>query len=377
MFHKKVELTELFYDLVFVYAISQMTSLIHHLHEGVVTMGAFLSFLVALLVLVNTWMLQMVYTNRYGKNSFRNIAFMLVSMMMVLALSHTFTTNWAEGTQFYSFILLVAGLTVVPLLQYFWEFFRAKDANNRRFTRFYILMLTARLILLLLSLLFPFSIAATLSFIVILTTTLTPLIFTKLLSEVPINFPHIIERLSLLVIITFGEMLIGIAPYFKPSLFSWNSIWIFLIVANLFMFYIVEIDHLIDEKKKNITGNALIYYHYPIFTGLGMITVSLSFFRDEEVGHNFLLLFLFAGLSLFYAGVLLSSLYNKKEHRLQGKWLIGMIATFVIGFVVTTFYQEKLNSLLVWTSLVTLALTVILIVFNVTRQSHTELEKKF
>lgn len=34
MKHKKVELTELFYDLVYVYAISQITGLIHHLHTA-------------------------------------------------------------------------------------------------------------------------------------------------------------------------------------------------------------------------------------------------------------------------------------------------------------------------------------------------------
>lgn len=31
--HKKVELTELFYDLVYVYTISQLTSIIHHGHD--------------------------------------------------------------------------------------------------------------------------------------------------------------------------------------------------------------------------------------------------------------------------------------------------------------------------------------------------------
>lgn len=37
--HKNVEFTELFYDLVFVYAISKTTELIHYLHGGVVGGG--------------------------------------------------------------------------------------------------------------------------------------------------------------------------------------------------------------------------------------------------------------------------------------------------------------------------------------------------
>ena len=43
--HKNVEFTELFYDLVFVYAISKTTELIHHLHGGVVGGEAFFAFI--------------------------------------------------------------------------------------------------------------------------------------------------------------------------------------------------------------------------------------------------------------------------------------------------------------------------------------------
>lgn len=65
--HKRVEFSELFYDLVFVYAISKTTALIHHLHHGVLSLDAIFGFLMTLLVLVNCWMIQTVYTNRYGK----------------------------------------------------------------------------------------------------------------------------------------------------------------------------------------------------------------------------------------------------------------------------------------------------------------------
>lgn len=35
--HKRVEFSELFYDLVFVFAISKVTTLIEHLHNGILT----------------------------------------------------------------------------------------------------------------------------------------------------------------------------------------------------------------------------------------------------------------------------------------------------------------------------------------------------
>ena len=47
--HKRVEFSELFYDLVFVFAISKVTTLIDHLHNGILTWNSFLDFLIATL----------------------------------------------------------------------------------------------------------------------------------------------------------------------------------------------------------------------------------------------------------------------------------------------------------------------------------------
>ena len=363
MFRKKVELIELFYDLVFVYAISQMTALIHHLEDGVLTLPAFLSFLVALIVSVNTWMVQTVFTNRYGQNSLRNMSFMLVSMILVLGLSNSFSSQWVEGLTFYHFSLLVIGLTAVLLLQYFWEFFQAEDAANRSVIRFFIIMLTVRMVLLLLALLFPIVTAAVFSFVIVLATTLSPMIFTKLMAQVPTNFPHLTERLSLLTIITFGEMLIGIAPYFKPASFSWNSIWVFLVVANLFLFYIIEMDHLIDEEKEGVTGNALIYFHYPIFIGLSMVTVSLSFFTVKNVQHDFLLLFLYAGLFLFMTGVLLCTVYNKPNRRLKRRDLGFHLSLLFLSFLLNYLLRGNLNNVLLLTACLTTCQSGLLLYF--------------
>ena len=45
--HKRVEFSELFYDLVFVFAISKVTTLIDHLHNGILTWNSFLDFFMA------------------------------------------------------------------------------------------------------------------------------------------------------------------------------------------------------------------------------------------------------------------------------------------------------------------------------------------
>ena len=99
--HKRVEFTELFYDLVFVFAISKTTSLIHYLHNGILTWDSILAFLVTLLVLVNSWMIQTVFTNRYGKNSLVNMIVMFTKMALLLLLSNLITTDWQENYRYF------------------------------------------------------------------------------------------------------------------------------------------------------------------------------------------------------------------------------------------------------------------------------------
>ena len=55
--HKRVEFSELFYDLVFVFAISKATTLIDHLHNGILTWNYFFDFFIVVLILTDYWMI--------------------------------------------------------------------------------------------------------------------------------------------------------------------------------------------------------------------------------------------------------------------------------------------------------------------------------
>lgn len=113
-----------------------------------------------------------------------------------------------------------------------------------------------------------------------------------------INLPHLVERLSFLVIITFDEMIIGIASYFSVVNLSVASLLIFIIVTNLFMIYIVEINHMLDVNQDRVTGNGAIYYYYLIFLGLSLITVSLSFLGNQAAHNLFSICLLYLGILL-------------------------------------------------------------------------------
>lgn len=366
---KKVELTELFYDLVFVYAISKMTALIHHLHHGVVSPIAIFTFITCLLIVVNVWIFQTVFINRYGRNSFWNIGALFLSMACILFMSNSFSTqNWEAV--FHPYALMTGLTTVILAVQYFVQYFQSTDKKEKSYTFHYTLILSVRSLIVLLSTMLPYNIGIVLFFVGVFIGVVLPIFIRSEASSIPVHFPHLVERFSLLVIITFGEMLIGVAPYFTARTFSGLSVLVFLIVGFLFLFYIVEVDHLIDHHRKNESGYRLIYWHYPIFIGLSLITVSLGFFR-EQVQPLFLVLFLYTGLFLFYGGTYALQTYNKPEVAYPRSFVISESALFGLGLIGSLIFSKHLSIVLVVTTLMISSISIRYVRFTIAKLYHT------
>lgn len=58
---------ELFYDLIFVYCISVMTSLCHHVEGGFLDLGTWLIFLFSYLAILQIWFFTTLLMNRFGE----------------------------------------------------------------------------------------------------------------------------------------------------------------------------------------------------------------------------------------------------------------------------------------------------------------------
>lgn len=328
--HKRVEFTELFYDLVFVYAISKMTGLIHHLEHGILSPFHFITFLTALVLLVNTWMVQTVFTNRYGKNSLFNMFIMFVDMGLLMLISNSFTTNWAGI--FHNFAFLVSLLSGTLFLQYAVQLGQSQDPKDRQLIQSFLYMLGIRTGGVLLSSFLPYNIGIWIYFAAIFISFLMPIFFRQAQSLVPINFPHLVERVSLLVIITFGEMIVGIANFFQADSFGVHSILFLLIVVFLFLLYFGEFDHALDESL-NTLGLRLIYSHYLVFTGILMITVSMSFLSEHEANHLFVVGFLYSGLFAFLLAIILNGVYNKPAYKWTRSYQITYWSLFGLGLL--------------------------------------------
>ena len=216
--NKRVSKIALFYDLVFVYMISKTTEILHHLEHGLVSPISFALFALIVIIFINSWMVQTVFTNRYGIGSWADIAFYFIDMMILLYMSNSFDTNNLTEMKI---LFISAGLLSFTLAShYLINYFQIKSEIDQNISRAFFLILIFRSITLIIGGLLDNIPGFVLAVIGIIFSWLMPILTTKYTIKHPIIFPHLLERLNLLVIIIFGETIIGIADYFRPNTFS-------------------------------------------------------------------------------------------------------------------------------------------------------------
>ena len=363
--HKRVEFSELFYDLVFVFAISKATALIHPLHSGVVAWDSLLDFFISVMVIINSWMIQTIYTNRYGTNSLFNMVIMFINMGLMLFISNMIGYNWQQW--FYYTCWAVGTLTLTLFFQYLVEFFRESTDNTDRESIKGFLWLTGLGSLgVYLAALFPIYVGVYIFIASILLTFIVPIILITKDEHFQVNLPHLIERVSLLVIITFGEMVVGLASFFTVENFSIYSVLNFVIMLSLFLFYFGEFDHAIDEGSSQ-KGLFVIYSHYPIFIGLMLITVSMGYLLNPEANLLVAISFFYIGIGLFQAAVLANGPYNKNYLLYPRSYYCAQATLYLAALILSLLFASNPITVLSIATIFTLAIAIHFIYFYVTQ----------
>ena len=363
--HKRVEFSELFYDLVFVFAISKATALIHPLHSGVLAWDSLLDFFISVLVIINSWMIQTIYTNRYGTNSLFNMVIMFINMGLMLFISNMIGYNWQQW--FYYTCWAVGTLTLTLFFQYLVQFFRESTDNaDRESIKGFLWITGLQTLGVYLAALFPVYVGVYIFIASILLTFIVPIFLISKDEHFQVNLPHLIERVSLLVIITFGEMVIGLVSFFTVADFSIYSVLNFVIMLSLFLFYFGEFDHAIDEGS-NQKGLFLIYSHYPIFIGLMLMTVSMGFLLNPEANLLVAISLFYIGIGLFQAAVLANGPYNKNYLRYSRSYYCAQATLYLAALIVSLVFASNPITVLSVATIFTLAIASHFIYFYVTR----------
>ena len=363
--HKRVEFSELFYDLVFVFAISKVTTLIDHLHNGILTWNSFLDFFIAILVLIDSWMIQTDYTNRYGKNSLFNIVIMFIKMGILLFIANMIGPDWQQ--YFHYLCWAIGTLTLTLFFQYLVEFFRkSTDDVERESIKDFLWITGLGSLGVYLAALLPIYVRVYIFFASILFIFIMPSILLNKDKHYQVNLPHLIERISLLVIIMFGEMIMELANFFTIENFSIYSVLNFVIMLSLFLFYFGEFDHAIDEGSSQ-KGLFVIYSHYPIFIGLMLMTVSMGYLLNPEANLLVAISFFYIGIGLFQAAVLANGPYNKNYLRYPRSYYCAQATLYLAALILSLLFASNPITVLSIATIFTLAIAIHFIYFYVTQ----------
>lgn len=112
---KQVELIELFYDLIFVYAISKLTSIISEPVDGLIPLHNLFIYIITSFVILQAWLYFTNYVNRYGTWEWHDYLLACVNMIAVIYMANTISPNWTSMSFTFNLSMLIMLLTVVLL----------------------------------------------------------------------------------------------------------------------------------------------------------------------------------------------------------------------------------------------------------------------
>ena len=327
---KKVRYIELIYDLMFVYLVSRNADLLE-IHRGFLTLERYGLYLVSTLVILQIWYASTLFINRCGAGSLSEYAGLFVNMFLLYIMGQGIRMNWSVS--FYPYTGAWALILLNLALQYFLSLRkRSADAWERRHDRDHGLMLLAEAAVVLLTMPVYALTGVALTPVALLFGFSAGLITRRSDALVPVDFPHLAERVMLYVVFTFGEMLLGIAGYFGNGFGAralYFALMAFLIVAGLFSGYGWFYEKLLDSARPT-AGHGYMLLHIVMVLALNNITAALEFMRMEAVPDLPKTVFLVGSILVYYGTLLLTQRFSER-HLATGRayaWIATGFAAF-------------------------------------------------
>lgn len=338
---KKVELIELFYDLIFVYAISKLTALISEPVNGTVAPDSFFIYIITSFVILQAWLYFTNYVNRYGQWHWHEYILAIVNMIAVIFMANTINTQWNQMFVPFNISMLVMLSTV--FLLYLIQVKKHKTFDIAAGNSIQILSIVCSIyIIALLAILLGFhDIVIWIDVVAVITGAFLPFILKGHFDEGVINFPHLVERFELLTIITFGEAVVGMTYFFDVTSFNITSILVFLIVISMFGSYVIQIHNLVNHHRVE-RSLRLMFSHYFIIISINLMTVAFEWLHSGEVNPHLEIGVMIISLIVFYASIMANKPYYKEGIKFLNGDLVKMILFTAVGSFVILFSMENI-----------------------------------
>ena len=348
---KKVELIELFYDLIFVFAISKLTSLISHPINGFIPPVYFLQYLITSFVILQAWLYFTNYVNRYCKWEWYDYIIICVNMISVIYMANMISLD----LQSMYFTFDIAMLVILSTIAILYSIHIIKDKKNSNAARNSVEILTIVCLIYLVAIFCNFfglwGHVSLINVVAILAGAFLPFFIRGDFDKSIISFPHLVERFELLTIITFGEAIVGLTHFFNVDSFNLIPILVFLIVLTMFGAYVIQIHRLVNHMRVE-RSLRLMFSHYFIVISINLVTVAFELIYDGAVNHFWNSILILSSLLLFYISILVNKAYYKEDYSLTGKDTVIIILLFLTGsslifIFINEFYAFLIGNLII------------------------------
>ena len=240
----KATYAELFFDLVFIFCMRSILPIITDVEAATVDWYMYYTFAFTFVLMLQIWFNSTIFMNRFGTGGPADIAYLFTTMFLLFVMTQAISTGWEH----YAIYNVCWILTIVNTMAH-WTIRYKRIANPSpamvKDAKLVLGSLGIQALLIALSHLFPHNPAQ----VVCLIGLLFGFTFWFTGTEERLNHEnreHLSERCALLMVLTFGETLIGYAYLMTTDLNLFSPIMYFLLIVGMFLVYLNEITNLLD-----------------------------------------------------------------------------------------------------------------------------------
>ena len=350
---KNVELIELFYDLIFVYGISRLTTLIGEPVNGFISSTNIFMWIITSLVILQAWLYFTNYVNRYGEWKWYEYLLACINMIAVIYMTNTISTDWQSMSLPFNISMLIMLLTVVTL----YSIPALKEKSLKGAAGNSIINLSVVCTIYIIAIISRFlnftDIIIWINVIAVITGAFLPFFIRGKFDKSIISFPHLTERFELLTIITFGEAIVGMTHFFDVNNFNIIPILVFAIIITMFGGYVIQIHNLVDHHREE-RSLRLMFSHYFIVISINLITIVFELIYNGEVNHLLASSLAIIALCIFYTSIMANSTYYRIGVNLEKKDIILMLSSILLGSLTILVFLDSFYGFLIGILIITL-----------------------
>ena len=302
---KRANWLELFYDLIFVYAISKATHILAYTHNGHLYISQYFIFLLVFIPIWWSWTGHTLFATRFDTHQTIQRILTLIQMLAVVFwatfIDEDFDSNYIGYLFFYILIRVILILMYASVCK---KYEHAGEIARRLSLGFGIGLIVATL-----SLFFEPPFRYFILYLGISIEIITPLLSKKILQKIPVDSHHLPERYGLLTIVLLGESVIMIASNLSNIALTYDTVSAtisgFVIISSIWWIYF----DLMEKYLLNstfITGQNVIYGHLFIYIGLSVIAVFIGFSIDNKLTLTHDIMLVSVGFIFLCIGFLLT-----------------------------------------------------------------------